>query len=140
MKKTVAGFSLIELLIVIAIIAILATTALPQYKNYTNKAQVMADLSGIDAYKLGVAICYNLLGTFDGCDAGDNDIPSISGNVTSVDDGMIQVEVTYAAQSKLFKFKGAVKENGGTITWEISSDIDNCDDILSGCVPLDSTE
>ena len=89
MKKTATGFSLIELLIVIAIIAILATAAFPQYKNYTNKAQVMADLSGIDAYKLGVAICYNLLGTFDGCNAGENDIPTIEED----DEGTLKIKL-----------------------------------------------
>ena len=140
MKKTATGFSLIELLIVIAIIAILATAAFPQYKNYTNKAQVMADLSGIDAYKLGVAICYNLQGTFDSCDAGTNDIPVIEAGsetknkVKSVSNGKIQVNVIYANEDKIIQYQGVA--DGGMITWEITSDIEGCGSILEGCNEL----
>jgi len=138
MKKVTTGFSLIELLIVIAIIAILATAAFPQYKNYTNKAQVIADLSGIDAYKVGVAICYNLLGTFEGCSENKSDIPAIGGNVTSVLDGVIQVEVTYAGNSKIVQYAG--KEEGGTLTWVISSNIEDCENIVDSCSKLEVVE
>ena len=138
MKKVTTGFSLIELLIVIAIIAILATAAFPQYKNYTNKAQVIADLSGIDAYKLGVAVCYNLLGTFEGCSEGQVDIPAKGGNVTSVINGVIQVEVTYAGNTKIVQYAG--KEEGGTLTWVISSNIEGCENIVDSCSPLEVVE
>lgn len=56
MKRFNGGFTLIELMIVIAIIAVLAAIAIPSYQNYVAKTQVTAALSEIAPGKGGVEI------------------------------------------------------------------------------------
>jgi type IV pilus assembly protein PilA len=67
MKTMQKGFTLIELMIVIAIIGILAAIAIPAYQNYTIRAQVTEGLNLADGWKTAISEYYAQNGTFPGC-------------------------------------------------------------------------
>jgi len=79
MKKIQKGFSLVELMVVIAIIAILAAVAIPMYSNYTNRAKISGEIAQLGAAKTIVAEAANT-GNF-------ANMPATSGNADINNDG-----------------------------------------------------
>ncbi len=76
MKKIQKGFTLIELMIVVAIIGILAAVAIPAYSDYTKKAKFTEVVQATQAVKVAVEICATDLNTLTGCVGGSNGIPA----------------------------------------------------------------
>jgi len=76
-KSAQHGFTLIELMIVVAIIAVLATIALPAYTNYTVRAQVTEGLVAASDAKLAISEGYSTNGN-DGLDAAISAMGNIS--------------------------------------------------------------
>ena len=143
MKKIQSGFTLIELMIVVAIIGILAAIAIPQYQNYVARAQMSEALSLASGGKVALAEYFNVNGEFpDSNDAAGMDTnTNIKGKyVTSVTvsrvvasgtgdtavdaQGILTVLVDQDdAHSKIkggeMKLTGT--SSGGSITWVCSS-------------------
>ncbi len=76
MKKQQSGFTLIELMIVVAIIGILAAIAIPQYADYTQRTKVAGAVAGALAWKTAVGLCYAETADITTCDAGSNGVPA----------------------------------------------------------------
>jgi len=96
-KKAEGGFTLIELMIVVAIIGILAAVAIPQYSNYTIKAKIASVLSSVSAVKTAVGVCAQENGgVLDNCNSDENGIPATftTKEIASVETTAGQIVVT----------------------------------------------
>ena len=135
------GFTLIELMVVVAIIGVLSAIAIPQYQNYVARAQVAEGFSLLGSGKMAVAEYYNENGSFPANNAtarlgaANTIIGKYVGSVT-VDAGKLTVAFnTTTAHSKLQgkNFALTPKDNGGSISWTCSVGTVGVDYLPNSC-------
>jgi type IV pilus assembly protein PilA len=132
-RKVQQGFTLIELMIVVAIIGILAAIAIPSYQTYTKKAKFTEVVQATQPFKLAVEVCFqeqsqNLAacGTIN-----SNGIPantsSAAGYVASVStgaNGAITATATTALDSNSLTYiltpTNAAAGSANALTWTAS--------------------
>ena len=127
MKMTQKGFTLIELMIVVAIIAILAAIAIPAYQDYVIRSQVSEGAVLSDGAKTAVAEFYANKGTFpaNNQSAGLANAVSIKGEYVSqvlVAAGRITasyggVKANTAIRTPVRTLTFSPIANGGSVEW-----------------------
>ena len=119
--KQQKGFTLIELMIVVAIIGLIASFALPAYNDHVMKTR-FAEVNTIsNTYKTAVALCFSESNDLTVCDAGTHGIPApaqATDNLApgmTVIDGVITMAGTQAAGGWVSVLVPTL--NGSTLTW-----------------------
>ncbi|QBL10853.1 pilin [Rheinheimera sp. D18] len=126
MKRVQQGFTLIELMIVVAIIGILAAIALPQYQTYTKKSRFTEVVLAAQSVKSAVDVCFQTRGAGDlaKCDTA----AEIGSDLTGAAAGTNVTSVAIAATTAAITATGAATVNNatfiltptpvdGTLTW-----------------------
>lgn len=150
MKKLQQGFTLIELMIVVAIIGILAAIAIPAYQNYTIRAQVTEGLNLADGVKTAVGEYYADHGKWpaDLTAVGMDATKAVSGKyVTSVVIATGTINAKYGGtlvnqnvKGDLLSLRPSVSDNGDVI-WVCgkATTPGNASDPASGAASADAT-
>jgi type IV pilus assembly protein PilA len=120
MKKYQQGFTLIELMIVIAILGILMAIAIPAYQDYTVRAKVSEGMNLAGAAKLAVSEHMSSTGVWAADEAAAGVSTTITGNnVSGVDITNGRITMTYSNEPKIQGQTLVLSPTftGGSVSW-----------------------
>ena len=123
MKKLQQGFTLIELMIVIAILGILMAIAIPAYQDYTVRAKVSEGMNLAGAAKLAVAETYQTKGSWPADEPAAGVSTTITGNnVSGIDLTNGKLTITYSNDAKITGSTLILSPTftGGSVKWTCS--------------------
>ncbi len=127
MKTLQKGFTLIELMIVVAIIGILAAIAIPAYQDYTIRAQVTEGLNLMSDVKAGVAEWYAQEGSW------PTSIASLGITGGQVKSGKYVTGITVDNGTIIATFGGQANSNIATKTLALQPRLSTADDVIWVC-------
>jgi type IV pilus assembly protein PilA len=125
MKKLQQGFTLIELMIVIAILGILMAIAIPAYQDYQVRAKVSEGMNLASGAKLAVAEVKSSSGKFPSTPGSAGISNTITGNnvksVTVSTSGLIEVQYSGPTEINNLYLKLKPTFTGGSVKWVCTS-------------------
>ena len=127
MKRVQQGFTLIELMIVVAIIGILAAVALPAYQDYTVRAKLSEVVLAASGLKTNVAEWYQSKGTLPNNGSLTSDTSSKYVKSVKWDGAKITAEARAFNNAKVdakFIYLNAATLSNGQINWTCTSTVD----------------
>ncbi|GHA74735.1 hypothetical protein GCM10009007_14760 [Formosimonas limnophila] len=131
-----AGFTLLEMLVVIAVVGVLAAIAVPRFQNSLQKAQFVEVVNAAGPYKAAVELCRQKTGSYTDCDEATNGVPPKTTNDTtttksnvksvSVADGVITVTAAdkfkSAGKTEDMTYVQKPADSGSAISWSVSGE------------------
>ncbi|CAM4467981.1 MAG: Fimbrial protein [Legionellaceae bacterium] len=128
-KRINLGFTLIELMIVIALIGLLTIIAIPNYQSYTNKAKFTEIIQATAPFKLAVEICFHTIDTLTHCSNELHGIPPAIKSSTKksyiesifVKNGIITATSQNISHKSLtYQLTPEIEVNTGRLIWSVS--------------------